>query len=193
MSSMQAATTAAGLLSESPSTARAVSNASLASRLDTIGSGVTRYGLAAVIGWIGAMKFTAYEAKAIEGLVSNSPLMAWVYNIFSVQGFGVALGLVLLSIALLIALKPMSARAAAVGAFLAVGMFGTTLSFMLSTPGVFEPSLGGFPALSVAPGQFLVKDAVLLGASIWLLADALKAIVRNSAGKMVVTRISRAR
>ncbi len=184
MSSMQAATTAAGLLSESPSTVRAVSNASLASRLDTIGSGVTRYGLAAVIGWIGAMKFTAYEATAIEGLVSNSPLMAWVYSFFSVRGFGVALGLVLLSIALLIALKPMSARAAVVGAFLAVGMFGTTLSFMLSTPGVIEPSRGGLPARSVAPGQFLVNAAVLWGASIWLLADALKAVVRKSAESM---------
>lgn len=180
MSTIQAATTA-GALSESVPPTRTVSQASLAVRLDTVGSSLTRYGLAAVIAWIGAMKFTAYEAGAIEGLVANSPLMGWVYSFFSVEGFGVVLGLVLLSTALLIALKPWSAKAAAVGALLAAGMFGTTLSFMLSTPGVFEPSLGGFPALSVVPGQFLVKDVVLLGASIWLLADAMKAVVHKSA------------
>jgi uncharacterized membrane protein YkgB len=44
---------------------------------------------------------------------------------------------------------------------------------MLSTPPVWESSLGGFPALSVAPGQFLLKDLVLLGASIWTLGEAL--------------------
>ena len=43
----------------------------------------------------------------------------------------------------------------------------------LSTPG-WEPSLGGFPALSVAPGQFILKDAVLLGAAIWSLGEALR-------------------
>ena len=43
---------------------------------------------------------------------------------------------------------------------------------MLSTPPVWEGSLGGFPALSVAPGQFLLKDLALLGASVWTLGEA---------------------
>src|SRR5260370_7214873 len=51
-------------------------------------------------------------------------------------------------------------------------MFLTTLSFLFSTPG-WEPSLGGFPALSGAVGQFLLKDVVLLGAAIWSLGEAL--------------------
>jgi reactive chlorine resistance protein C len=41
-------------------------------------------------------------------------------------------------------------------------MFLTTLSFLFSTPG-WEPSLGGFPALSGSVVQFLIKDVVLLG------------------------------
>jgi reactive chlorine resistance protein C len=52
-------------------------------------------------------------------------------------------------------------------------MFTTTLSFILSTPG-WEPSLGGFPALSAMPGQFLLKDIVLFGAAVWSLGDALQ-------------------
>ena len=44
--------------------------------------------------------------------------------------------------------------------------------FYFSTPG-WEASLGGFPALAVVPGQFLVKDVVLLGAALWSLVEAL--------------------
>lgn len=71
----------------------------------------------------------------------------------------------------MIALRPVSAAIAAVGSGAAAVMFLTTLSFLFSTPG-WEPSLGGFPALSVVPGQFLLKDVVLLGAAIWSLGEA---------------------
>jgi len=39
-------------------------------------------------------------------------------------------------------------------------MFLTTLSFLFTTPG-WEPTLG-FPGISAMPGQFLLKDVVLL-------------------------------
>ncbi len=42
------------------------------------------------------------------------------------------------------------------------------------TPG-WEPSLGGFPALSGDVGEFLIKDVVLLGAALWSLGEALAA------------------
>jgi len=58
-------------------------------------------------------------------------------------------------------------------------LFLGNLSFMLSTPPVWEASLGGFPALSVAPGQFLLKDLALLGASIWTLGEAFTGIRRD--------------
>jgi len=54
-------------------------------------------------------------------------------------------------------------------------MFLTTLSFLFSTPG-WEPSLGGFPALSGDVGEFLIKDVVLLGAALWSLSEALAAV-----------------
>jgi uncharacterized membrane protein YkgB len=53
-------------------------------------------------------------------------------------------------------------------------MFLTTLSFLVTTPG-WEKSLGGFPALSAMPGQFLLKDLVLLGASLFTAGEALEA------------------
>ncbi|MEZ4735072.1 MAG: DUF417 family protein [Caldilineaceae bacterium] len=139
--------------------------------LALIGQSLIRYGLVLVIGWIGAMKFTAYEAQAIQPMVANSPLLGWLYQLFSVQGFSNGLGVVEIAIAVMIALRPLSAKVAAVGSGLAVLMFLTTITFLFTTPG-WEPSLGGFPGLSVAPGQFLVKDVVLLGGAVWLLAEA---------------------
>ena len=32
--------------------------------------------------------------------------------------------------------------------------------------------IGGFPALSAVPGQFLIKDLALLGISLWTLVEA---------------------
>ena len=122
--------------------------------------------------WIGLMKFTAYEAEGIRPFVAHSPLMSWVYGFMSVRGFSAVLGIIEVAIALLIALRFISPRASALGSALAVGMFLTTLSFLVTTPGVWEPSLGGFPALSAIPGQFLIKDLALLGISLWTLGEA---------------------
>ena len=89
------------------------------------------------------------------------------------------LGVVEVAIALLIAARPFSPRASAVGSALAIGMFLTTLSFVVTTPGVWEPSAGGFPALSAMPGQFLIKDLALLGISLWSLGESWKASERT--------------
>ncbi len=140
--------------------------------IEKLGQHVVRYALLTVIAWIGAMKFTAYEAQGIQPLVANSPFLAWIYQFLSVQGLSAVIGVAELLIAVLIAARPFSARVSAVGSLLAVGMFLTTLSFILSTPGVWEASLGGFPALSVLPGQFLLKDVVLLGAALWSFGEA---------------------
>jgi reactive chlorine resistance protein C len=142
------------------------------SSITALGHRVLRYGLALVIGWIGMMKFTGYEAQGIEPLVAHSPLLGWMYRVWSVRQFAAGLGIVEISIAILIALRPWSRKASAFGSAVAVLMFLTTLSFLFSTPG-WEPSLGGFPALSGAVGQFLLKDVVLLGAAIWSLGEAL--------------------
>src|SRR6516164_9222113 len=154
---------------------------SLSSRVEAVGRALARYGLVVVVAWIGLMKFTAYEAEGISPFVANSPLMSWIYGFVSVRDFSVVLGVVEVAIALLIAARPFSPRASALGSALAVGMFFTTLSFLATTPGVWEPSAGGFPALSGKPGQFLIKDLAMLGISLWTLGESWKAGVRAAA------------
>ena len=144
------------------------------SRIDAAAGLLARYGLVVVIGWIGALKFTSFEANGIQPLVANSPLMSWLYTIFSVQTFSALLGVVEITVALLIAIKPVAPKLSAVGSVGAVGLFLATISFLFTTPGVGEAAAGGFPVLS-STGQFLIKDVALLGLSAWTLADALQA------------------
>jgi uncharacterized membrane protein YkgB len=171
---------AAGVTIGEQGHAAAFNKTSLSSRVATVGRQLARYGLVTIVGWIGFMKFTAYEAEGIRLYVTNSPLMSWVYGFLSVRGFSAALGVIEVAIALLIAARPLSPRASALGSALAVGMFLTTLSFLLTTPGVWEPSAGGFPALSGKPGQFLIKDLALLGIALWSLGESWKSNERTT-------------
>ena len=136
-----------------------------------LGEFLIRYGLVLVLGWIGAMKFTHYEAQGIQGLVASSPLMSWMYKVFSLQATSNILGVAEITAALLIAIRPISTRLASIGSVIAILTFLATLTFLFSLPG-WEQSLGGFPALS-GSGGFLVKDVVLLGAAFWTLGDSL--------------------
>ena len=82
----------------------------------------------------------------------------------NVDGFLAWLGFVEVVFALLIALCTDMSTSVGSGSALAVGMFLTTLSFVVTTPGDWEQNPGHCPHLSKVPGEFLVKDLVLLGA-----------------------------
>ncbi|MBW3245486.1 YkgB family protein [Epibacterium sp. DP7N7-1] len=151
----------------------------LADKITNFGIHGIRFTTATVLGWVGAMKFTAYEAGAIEGLVASSPLTSWLYSVFSLQGASNLIGTAEITTAALIVLGAKIHKAAFLGALGAIATFFVTASFLFTAP-VTEASLGGFPALSVVPGQFLLKDIVLLAGAIFLLGDALKRIARQS-------------
>lgn len=137
------------------------------------GEFLIRYGLVLVLAWIGAMKFTAYEAAGIQPLVETSPLMSWMYKALSVQATSNVIGVTELFAALLLAIRPWAPKLSALGSVMAVFTFLATLTFIFSLPG-WEQSLGGFPALS-GSGGFLLKDVVLLGAAFFTLGDSLTA------------------
>ncbi len=151
------------------------SQAALAASLLTTGKYVTLYGIALIFAWIGAMKFTAYEATAIEGLVASSPFVSWLYPVLGVHGAAALIGVIEIAAAVLLFARPRWPRAGIAGAAIVLATTAITVSFLFTAPG-WEPSLGGFPALSVVPGQFLVKDVALFGAALWLLGDAYREI-----------------
>jgi uncharacterized membrane protein YkgB len=179
----------------------------LAARLDRVGITVTRIGLVVVLVWIGGLKVFAYEDEGIVPFVANSPFMSFFYHSpageyrqhMNREGdlvpanrqwhqqngtylFAYGLGSVIVLYGILIALHPWLPRVAAVGSFLVFVMSFVTLSFLITTPEVWVPSLGspehGFPLLSGA-GRLVIKDAIMMGAALVTMADSAKACLRK--------------
>lgn len=143
--------------------------------LERAGGHVLRYGLAAILLFLGAFKLTAVEARAIQPLVAHSPFLGWLYAWLSVQAVSNMIGLVEMSVGGLIALRPWFPRLAAVGSLAAIGVFATTLSFLFSTPRVWA-WVDGFPLpVPSEAGGFLLKDVFLLGAAVWSAGEARRA------------------
>ena len=135
-----------------------------------MGVAVLRYGLVLILLYFGAFKFTDAEAKAIQPLLEHSPLMSWLYSVLSVNGVSRLIGVTEITIAGLILSRPWSARLSVLGSLGAIAMFLITLSFLLSTPGLWQ-WVGGFPAPSEG-AAFLLKDVFLLGGAIVTAAEA---------------------
>ena len=136
------------------------------------GALLVSYALALVFLWFGCLKFTQYEAAGIAPLVMNSPLVAWWHGVFGIAGTSRMLGIYEILTGLLIAARPFAPRAGAVGGAMAAICFVVTVSFLLTTPGVVQPGFATPFALSPFPGQFLLKDVVLLAVSLWILFSA---------------------
>ena len=133
-----------------------------------------RWALVVIFIWFGGMKFTAYEAAAIAPFIEHSPIMNWLHALFGVRGASYLLGVIELSTAVALILGAFRPICSALGAAMSAATYLITLTFFLSTPGVAEATAGGFPAISAVPGQFLLKDLVLLAASLSLLSASVQ-------------------
>jgi uncharacterized membrane protein YkgB len=140
--------------------------------LSFVGQAISRYGLALTLAWIGFGKYIKMEARV---LIEHSPLMSWVYDVFSAGTVARGLGTLEIAAAILIVTRPVSARLSAIGSAMAIVLFCGTLSFLFTTPGVVSRFAGPVPVLSALPGQFLLKDVVLLGVAVWTLGEAVQA------------------
>jgi uncharacterized membrane protein YkgB len=178
-----------------------------AAGLQNAGIQLSRLGLVIVLLWIGGLKAFRYEAAGIVPFVANSPTMNFFYKYdapeykkhMNKEGeykpaniewhkenntylFSYGLGSVIVLIGLLIALYPVFPGVSAVGSFLCFGMSLITLSFLITTPETWVPALGdtehGFPYLSGA-GRLVIKDVIMLGASVVTMAQAAKAHLKR--------------
>lgn len=179
----------------------------LVSRADRLGIIATRIGLIIVLLWIGGLKVFKYEADGIVPFVANSPTMSFFYKYpapdyqahMNPEGkvvpanrewhernhtyrFSYGLGAVIVLYGLLLCLHPWLPQVAAVGGLLVATMSVVTLSFLVTTPESWVPALGdtehGFPYLS-GRGRLVVKDVIMLGAGLVVMADSAKAYLRK--------------
>lgn len=164
-----------------------------------------------VMAWIGGLKVFQYEADGIVPFVANSPLMSFFYNkeapeykeYKNPEGktvqknidwhkengtyiFSYGLGTVILIIGILTLLGIWSAGIGVVGGVLTFGMSLVTLSFLITTPEVYVPNLGGdfptprhgFPYLSGA-GRLVLKDVIMLATGLICASDCAARLLKQ--------------
>ncbi|MFG0607262.1 YkgB family protein [Vibrio mimicus] len=118
-------------------------------------------GVSLILIWLGIYKFTPTEAKLIEPLVLNHPLMGWTYQFLSVQAVSNLIGVteIIVGIGLLIGLR--SSKVAYYSGIASTLIFISTLSFLITTPNAWKVSDG-----ILVPNFFLLKDILFLAVAI---------------------------
>ncbi|WP_303010229.1 DUF417 family protein [uncultured Bacteroides sp.] len=177
------------------------------SSLKEIGIKFIRVAILIVFVWIGGLKYFHYEADGIVPFVANSPFMNFFYakeapeykNFKNPEGalvpenrawhqanhtytFSYGLGALIMSIGILVFLGIFFPKIGLAGDILAIIMTIGTLSFLVTTPEVWVPDLGGgesgFPLLSGA-GRLVVKDIVILASAVVLLSDSSRHVLKT--------------
>ena len=167
---------------------------------------VARISIFIVMAWIGALKVYQYEADGIVPFVANSPVMSFFYNKEAPEyqqyknpegktvqknidwhksngtyTFAYGLGAVIVAIGVLTLMGIWFAKMGLIGGLLTFGMSLVTLTFLITTPEVYVPNLGGdfptpqfgFPYLSGA-GRLVLKDVIMMAAGLICAADSAK-------------------
>jgi reactive chlorine resistance protein C len=150
-------------------------NLNTVTRAQGVAAVIARYGLVLCFVFIGLAKFTPEEARGIQPLIAHSPFMSWMYSVRSVQRVSDIIGIVELVIGTLLIVGTWSTWSSLIGGLFSAITFLLTISFLFSTPGAIVTGRG-FPALGAA-GQFLIKDLVLLGASLNIAASSWRKIL----------------
>src|SRR5690554_2361475 len=173
---------------------------------------ITRVAILIVMVWIGGLKAFQYEADGIVPFVANSPLMSFFYTkdapeyqqYKNPEGktvqqnidwhkengtyiFSYGLGSVIIVIGLLVFLGIWYTKIGLIGGLLTFGMSLVTLSFLITTPEVYVPNLGGdfptpqfgFPYLSGA-GRLVIKDVIMMGAGLICASDCSKRLLQKT-------------
>jgi uncharacterized membrane protein YkgB len=165
-----------------------------------------RISIFVVMVWIGGLKAFQYEADGIVPFVANSPLMSFFYtkeapeyneyknpegktvqknvdwhNANDTYVFAYGLGIAIIFIGVLTLFGIWYDKIGLIGGLLTFGMSIVTLTFLITTPEVYVPNLGGdfptpeygFPYLSGA-GRLVLKDVIMLAAGLICAADSAK-------------------
>lgn len=101
--------------------------------------------------------------------------------------FSYGLGLVIITLGILVLLGVWFPKIGFWGGFLTAGMSLVTLSFLITTPEVYIPNLGGdfptphfgFPYLSGA-GRLVIKDIIMLAGGLIVASEAAKRILKKA-------------
>jgi len=124
----------------------------------------------------GYQKWFNYEAQVLIPYISSGPLIFWLHPVFGIRGASWFLGVSEWLFGALLFAGFWNRKLGILGAVGSVATFVGTVTIIPFIPGGWEPSAGGFPAM-VGPVAFLMKDFVLLAASVYLLKQDVARVV----------------
>lgn len=129
---------------------------------------VSSLGMIVMLLWAGLFKMTVPGAEGIIPLVTNSPLISWHFKVFGPYVGSDLIGATEWLAAVLLFIGYFKPKAGILGGCVAVIMFFTTSTMLLTTPGS-TISVHGFRYMSFL-GLFLYKDIISLGVSLYLIS-----------------------
>ena len=129
--------------------------------------------------FFGYQKWFEYEAQVLIPYISNGPLISWMYPVFGIRGASTFLGVSEWTFGALIFAGFWNKTAGVLGALGSIATFIGTVTIIPFMPNGWAQSAGGFPAMA-GNVPFLMKDVVLLAASVYLLKQD---VVRLSAAR----------
>ena len=118
--------------------------------------------------FFGYQKWFNYEAQTLIPFISSSPLMAWMYPLFGIQGASWFLGVSEWLFGGLLFLGFWNKPLGILGALGSCVTFIMTITIIPFMPDGWNASAGGFPAMQ-GNVAFLMKDVVLFAVSFYLL------------------------
>lgn len=129
---------------------------------------VASIGMIVMLFWAGSFKMTAPGAEGIIPLVSNSPLIGWHFKLFGPYIGSDIIGATEWVAAVLIIIGYFKPKAGILGGCVAVVMFFTTSTMLISTPGT-TIEVHGMRYMNLL-GLFLYKDVISLGVAFYLIS-----------------------
>ncbi len=123
----------------------------------------------------GCQKWFDYEAQAIVPFIRSGPLIFWLYPLLGIRGEAFFLGSTEWLFGLLLFVGFWNRKPGILGALGSCATYVATVTIIPFFPNAWAAPAGGFPAATL-PYLFLMKDLVLLSASVYLLKqDILRA------------------
>lgn len=130
----------------------------------------------------GCQKWFAYEAQALVPFISHGPLIFWLYPAFGTRGATFFLGSSEWLFGCLLVMGFWNKRIAVIGSLASCATYVSTVTIIPFFPEAWAAPAGGFPAATL-PFLFLMKDIVLLAASVYLFKqDILRAATAERDG-----------
>src|SRR5262245_24681925 len=129
--------------------------------------------------FFGYQKWFEYEAQVLIPYISNGPLIFWLYPVFGIRGASWFLGVAEWIFGALLFVGFWNKRLGILGALGSTSTFVGTVTIIPFMPNGWAESAGGFPAMT-GNIPFLMKEVVLLAASVYLLKQDVARVSANT-------------